>query len=67
MEEYISKAITEYRKTTHGRIINDDVRDMITWLIRRRAEMHDMDFLEEYIEGSKLWEDLIDRINPDRD
>ena len=67
MEEYISKAITEYRKTTHGRIINDDVRDMITWLIRRRAEMHGMDSLEEYIEGSKLWEDLIDRINPDRD
>lgn len=67
MEEYISKAITEYGRTIHGRTVNDDVRDLITWLIRRRAERYGTDSLKEYIEGTELWKDLIDRINPDRD
>ena len=61
IDELIAEACDIYKSENRGIEPSESTRDMIRWLIRRKAENEGIDAIRGYVRSASLWIDLIEK------
>ena len=61
IDKLIAEACDIYKSENRGIEPSESTRDMIRWLIRRKAENEGIDTICGYVRSASLWIDLIEK------
>lgn len=61
IDKLIAEACDIYKSENRGIEPSESTRDMIRWLIRRKAENEGIDTIHGYVRSASLWIDLIEK------